>query len=92
MIPKLPSGQAIAVGKLVTSRPMTKADEDACFVEYRDPWYEPVLKNGEQIGTRKKQLFCHIYEDVHAIEPFDWKGSQGWRALTWRENKKIIIL
>ena len=28
------SGIAIAVGRLVNSRPMTKKDEDSCFVEY----------------------------------------------------------
>lgn len=26
-------------------------------------------------------LYCHIYEDVKAIEPFEWKGSQGWREV-----------
>ena len=24
-------------------------------------------------------LYCHIYNDVKAIKPFDWKGSQGWK-------------
>lgn len=23
-------------------------------------------------------LFCHIYDNVRAIEPFPWKGTQGW--------------
>lgn len=26
-------------------------------------------------------LFCHIYESVQAIEPFPWKGSQGWKEV-----------
>lgn len=85
-------GKSIAIGKLVDSRPMTKADEDACFVEYREAW--PVEKHdkyGNSIPA-EKQLWCHIYEDVHAIEPFDWKGSQGWSTLTWEQKKKIIIL
>lgn len=30
----LPLGEAIAVGRLVDSRPMKKEDEDKCFVEY----------------------------------------------------------
>lgn len=33
-------GQAIAVGRLVDCRPMTKDDEDDCFVKYRSPWKE----------------------------------------------------
>lgn len=24
-------------------------------------------------------LYCHVYTDVFAIEPFAWKGSQGWK-------------
>ncbi len=26
-------------------------------------------------------LFCHIYEEVQAIKPFAWKGSQGWKIV-----------
>ena len=25
------------------------------------------------------KLYCHVYENVIPIEPFDWKGSQGWK-------------
>lgn len=57
-------GKAIAIGELVDCRPMTKADEDACFVKF------------------KEGLWCHIYENVRLIEPFDFKGGQGWRNLT----------
>jgi hypothetical protein len=27
-------------------------------------------------------LYCHVYENAMMIEPFEWKGSQGWRTLT----------
>lgn len=27
-------------------------------------------------------LYCHIYEDVRAIEPFELKGQIGWMNLT----------
>jgi hypothetical protein len=53
-------GHAIAIGRLVDSRPMTTEDEKKTFVTYSE------------------KLWCHIYEDVTAIEPFPWKGKQGW--------------
>jgi hypothetical protein len=28
--------------------------------------------------TSHARLWCHIYEDVTAIEPIPWKGKQGW--------------
>jgi hypothetical protein len=28
--------------------------------------------------TLRFGLWCHIYEEVTAIEPFLWKGKQGW--------------
>jgi len=37
-------------------------------------------------------LFCHIYEDVRAIEPFAWKGTQGWKEVTNEIKQQIIIL
>lgn len=27
-------------------------------------------------------LYCHIYEDVKAIEPFELKGQMGWMNIT----------
>lgn len=33
--------------------------------------------------------YVHIYEDVKPIEPFKWKGSQGWKKLT-EEEKQLI--
>lgn len=69
-------GAAIAIGRLVASRPMRpgREDEDKCFVKY----------NGA--------LWCHHYEDVQAIEPFSWKGSQGWKKLTDQDKLKIKFL
>lgn len=92
MMKELPNGKAIAIGKLVDCRPMTKADEEACYVEYQEPWIEPKKTKGPVSSLIEKRLWCHVYEDVHAIEPFDWKGKQGWSTLTWEDRKKIIIL
>lgn len=66
-------GMAIAIGRLVDCRPMTKEDEDKCFVKYYP------------------DLFCHIYEDVVAIEPFEWKGTQGWKEVSEEIKKTIVI-
>lgn len=30
----------------------------------------------------RPDLFCHVYEDVRVIEPFKWKGTQGWKTVT----------
>lgn len=37
-------------------------------------------------------LWCHVYANVKKIQPFPWKGSQGWRTLTPEIKSKIIIL
>lgn len=37
-------------------------------------------------------LWCHIYEDVQAIEPIPWKGAQGWRTVPDDVKSKIKIL
>ena len=37
-------------------------------------------------------LWCHVYSNVQAIEPFPWKGSQGWRILDEETKRKIKIL
>jgi hypothetical protein len=37
-------------------------------------------------------LFCHIYQNVQAIEPFLWKGSQGWKEVTHEIKKQIRII
>jgi hypothetical protein len=34
-------------------------------------------------------LFCHIYQDVKAIDPLPWKGYQGWRTVP-DEFKQLI--
>ena len=45
-VPKTPpNGMAIAVGELIDCRPMTKDDEDACFVEYWNGLWCHVYKN-----------------------------------------------
>ena len=67
----LPKGKAIAVADLVNCRPMTKADEEKCFVEYKEPLFIP---NGK--------LWCWVFDKVQAIEPFEVKGKQGWGFVT----------
>lgn len=37
-------------------------------------------------------LFCHVYEDVQAIEPFRWKGKQGWSEVPLEVKSKIVLL
>lgn len=37
-------------------------------------------------------LWCHFYENVRPIEPFQWKGSQGWKKLSTDEIAKIKFL
>lgn len=39
-----------------------------------------------------KRLWCHVYENVHPIEPFTWLGSQGWSTLNDEQIGKIILL
>ena len=34
-------------------------------------------------------LYCHFYENVREIEPFEWKGCQGWKKLDHKTIKKI---
>ena len=36
------------------------------------------------------KLWCHIYENVQPIRPFDWKGAQGWRRVGPAANIQII--
>ena len=75
------SGIAIAVGRLVDSRPMTKEDEDKCFVQYHKPWLQETKRKYKPSKFTTKRLWCHIYEDVREIEPFEWQGTQGWKVL-----------
>ncbi len=83
-------GYAIAVGRLVDCRKMRPEDEERCFVRYRDSWMEErKSKKTGKIKIVKKELFCHIYEDVKAIEPIALKGAQGWRKLTSEFIDKI---
>jgi hypothetical protein len=35
--------------------------------------------------------WCHIYKDVMPIEPFPWKGSQGWGKVDYDIRKQIKL-
>lgn len=37
-------------------------------------------------------LYCHVYEHVKAIEPFPWKGTQGWKEVAPEIKNKIKFL
>lgn len=37
-------------------------------------------------------LWCHVYADVQAIKPFEWKGSQGWSKVSKEIIDKIEFL
>lgn len=79
-------GNAIAIGRLTDCRPMLPEDEANCFVKYREPWQVQKKKKDGTVKIITKRLYRHVYEDVRAIEPFPWKGTQGWRKVT----KEII--
>lgn len=82
---KAVKGKAIAIGRLVDCRPMVPEDVEKCFVKYHTPVHIE--------GTKRfKRLFCHIYEDVVRIDPFGWKGTQGWRTLDEKTRDRVIII
>lgn len=37
-------------------------------------------------------LWCHVYEDVKAIKPFDWKGAQKWKKVDQEIINKIEFI
>lgn len=88
----LPLGQAIAIGRLVSCRLMKKSDEDKCFVQYRDPWITKKFSKTGKLKFITNRLWVHIYTDVKPIEPFDWKGTQGWKTLSEEIIKHIKII
>lgn len=40
----------------------------------------------------REGLWCHIYDNVRAIEPIDFKGKQGWKKLDEDFRKQIKCL
>jgi hypothetical protein len=85
----LPLGYPIAIGDIVDCRPMTKEDEDKCFVAYREPWEHISPKTGKKTT---KRLYCWVFENVREIEPLFWKGKQGWAVLDEETKAKIKII
>lgn len=83
-------GKAIAVGRLVDCRPMQPEDEALTLVKYRKPWVETRCRGKKkQYKLVECQLWCHVYEDITPIEPFDWTGTQGWKELS--DEEKLFI-
>jgi hypothetical protein len=37
----------------------------------------------------RMNLWCHVYEEVTAIEPFPWKGAQKWSIVSPEVIKQI---
>lgn len=70
---------AIAIGNLIDCRQMLKEDERRCFVQYKEPWQEWSEKRQKFI---EKRLWCHVYENVRRVKPFEIKGAQKWKKLT----------
>lgn len=70
------TGVAIAIGYLTDCKPMS---EDTKEADRAFVEYQP-------------GLFRHIYSEVHRIEPFEWKGTQGWKTISADDLKKIKII
>lgn len=68
------------------SYPLGKAIAIGRLVDCR-----PMKKEDEEkcYVKYRSDLYCHIYEDVKAIAPFEWKGSQGWKKLEQETINKI---
>lgn len=69
-------GRAIAVGELIDCIPMENT---------------PVNEAAAWVKYQEG-LFLHIYSNVRPIEPFDFKGAQGWKNLTSDDVAKINFL
>lgn len=82
-------GQAIAIGKLVDCRKMTKSDEDNCFVQYNPSSIVTIRIVNNKLIEDGEPLWCHIYEEVQEIKPFPFKGSQRWSKIDDTTFNKI---
>jgi len=82
-------GYAIGVGNLVDCRRMTPEDEDDCFVKYNPSAIIEIHENYREVHY---PLWCHIYENVKEIEPFPFKGKQGWSTVDESIISKIKYL
>lgn len=51
-----------------------------------------MTENTFVLGFYGDGLYSHVYKDVTPIEPFPWKGSQGFRNVTKEERSKIKLL
>jgi hypothetical protein len=69
MIKSLPTGMAIAVGRLVECRPMTREDENDCFVEYYPDRYCHIYKDVRPIKPfewKGAQRWSKVSEEIQA--------------------------
>lgn len=74
------SGVAIGIGRLVSC------------VAWSDLEYNHKPPPGKTFVQYYPDLYLHIYEDVKAIVPIPWKGTQGWKEVPMETKKQIQIL
>jgi hypothetical protein len=85
----MPTGKAIAVGKLVSSR---KLNNMAFIKSIGDTTtYDEIVENKTFVAY-DPELWGHTYIDVQPIVPFEWSGVLGWKTLNEEEKYKIILL
>lgn len=54
----------------------------------------PMQKQDERLAfvNYNPDLWCHVYNNVQPIDPFDWKGTQGWKILDEETKAKIKVI
>ncbi len=54
----------------------------------------PMVKRDEDkcFVAFNSELWCHVYENVRAIELLPWKGSQGWRTVDDEFKDRIVFV
>ena len=83
-------GHAIAIGELVTKRPLTFADERMAFVLFQGLKHK---FNEEGLVTKIYRQLGFWFENVQRIEPFEFNfGKQGVGILKDSERAKIKVI
>jgi hypothetical protein len=86
-------GNAFAIGNLVDCHKMRPDEENDCYVEYKAPWTEERKnKITGKVKVVQKCLWVHVYRNVVPIEPFLFKGRQGWAKLSEEIKLKIKLI
>lgn len=87
------TGMAIAIGRL------TNCVLWVNFLKHSISYEAGLLANNVTLTSEIKtfvkynpNLYLHFYEDVRAIEPFEWKGTQGWKEVSYEIKEKIKFI